>query len=324
MNIDLTVNKIINLVEKCARATGKNLSLPILACVLLKADESSGLLNIKSTNLDIGLELSLQTKIKSGGTIAVPASIFLNFLSSIKNDSNINLSAKDGNLIISSKNNTSTIKCFPIEDFPEIPNVSKDKVCVLSSKDFINGLKNVWYSSSTSSIKPELASVYVYPGGQELVFVATDSFRLAEKKIYYKNQSDFQPILIPYKNVPDIIKILDGLNTDLQVYFDKNQMEINFNGGKLISRVIDGSFPDYKQIVPKQTQTQGVVLKSDLINILKSAQVFSDNFNQVRFKFEVKGGKIVISSKNNDVGEYNETLDSKMEGDNMEISFNYK
>ena len=103
--------------------------------------------------------------------------------------------------------------------------------------------------------------------------------------------------------------------------------EISFGDkikNKIISRVIDGSFPDYKQIIPKTIHTEAVILKTDLVNILRSAQVFSDNFNQVRFKFDSKDNKLIISSKNNDVGEYNESMESKITGDDLEISFNYK
>ena len=314
----------MGIVDKAVRSTGKNLSLPILSCLLLEADSVSGNLNVRSTNLDIGTEFNFIVKCKVSGKVAVPASTLQNLLSSIKSDQNINIVAKEGNLEFSSKNNKSIIKCFPHEDFPEIPSVKKDKKCVLKSTEFINGLKNVWYSASNSSIKPELASVHVYPGGSELVFVATDSFRLAEKKIYYKNPTDFQPVLIPYKNVPDIIKILEGLNSEITVYFDKNQIEIALGNNKIISRVIDGSFPDYKQIIPKTVHTEATILKTDLVNIIRSAQVFSDSFNQIRFKFDSKINKIIVTSKNNDVGEFSESLESKITGDDLEISFNYK
>lgn len=324
MKFEAPVSKILPIVDKVARTTGKNLSLPVLSCIFIGADKDTNNLVLKSTNLDIGVEFNLKVKVEQSGTAAVPANIFLNLLSSINIDSEIKISQKEDNLVATSKNNTSTIKCFPKEDFPELPSVNHEKKCTINSKDFINGLKSVWYSASTSSIKPELASVYIYPGSQELVFVATDSFRLAEKKIHYKDPIEFQSVLLPYKNIPDIIKILDKVNEKIEIYFDKNQIQISFDGAKIVSRVIDGSFPDYKQIIPKNVQTEAIVLKNDLIKTIHSAQVFSDNFNQIRFKFSVKDNQLSVSTKNSNVGEYNESVQSKLTGDDLEISFNYK
>ena len=179
MNIECSTKSLVTVVDKVSRSTGKNLSLPILSCLMMEADSVSGNLNIKSTNLDIGTEFNIQVKCKVPGKVAVPASTLLNLLSSIKSDQTITLSLRDNNLEFISKNNKSIIKCFPYEDFPEIPSVNKEKKCVLKSTDFINGLKNVWYSASASSIKPELASVYIYPGNQKFVFFATHLFFLS-------------------------------------------------------------------------------------------------------------------------------------------------
>ena len=322
MKFETLIGKIVGIVEKASRATGKNLSLPVLSCILLETNKNAGNLTLKSTNLDIGAEFTISVKATESGKVAVPGSIFLNFLSSIGSEGEIKVSENKENLSISFKNNTSTIKCFPKDDFPEIPSVNKEKKARLMVKDFLNGLRSVWFAASVSSIKPELSSVYIYPGNQELIFVATDSFRLAEKKVQYKNPTDFQPVLIPYKNIPDILKILEGLNEEVDVYFDKNQVQISFSQGKIVSRVIDGSFPDYKQIIPKEIHTEATILKQDLIKAIRSAQVFTDAFNQIRFKFD--GTKVTLSAKNNDVGEYNETLQSKVSGNPLEISFNYK
>lgn len=324
MNIECRTNQIINILEKSSRATGKNLSLPVLSCIYLDADKTSNVLNIKATNLDIGVDFKIKVKCLEGGKTAVPASTFLSFLSSINPESDLKISLNGGNLSISSKTNSSVIKCLPHDDFPNIPVVVSDKETEISSKEFINGIKSVWYSASSSTIKPELASVYITPGEQELIFVSTDSFRLAEKKVYYKNPTNFPPILIPHKNIPDMIKILDGYNGDIKLSFEKNQISFSFDNGTLVSRIIDGSFPDYKQIIPKSSQTELTVLKNDLVSTIRSAQVFSDAFSQIRFKVDPKEKRFSVMTKNNDVGEYTEEIGGKITGEPIEISFNYK
>ena len=165
--------------------------------------------------------------------------------------------------------------------------------------------------------------MYIAPGEQELLFVSTDSFRLAEKKVYYKNPTDFPAILLPSKNIPDIIKIIEGYD-EIKLSFDKNQISFELPDGVLVSRIVDGSFPDYRQIIPKGSTTMATVLKNDLLTTIRSAQVFSDPFNQIRFKVAPADKKFTITTKNNEVGEYVEQIPSKLEGDDMEISFNHK
>lgn len=324
MKLECSINTLLKVVDKASRATSRNLTLPVLSCLYLNADKDTGVLTVKSTNLDIGCQFKIKVNCTESGVAAVPAATLLNLLSSIKNDTDIKLSLNNGNLDIESKNNTSKINCFPVEDFPSIPEVSKDNKVEIKIKDFIHGLKSVWYSASVSSIKPELSSVYVFPDDQSLVFVATDSFRLAEKKIHFKKTTDFQPILLPYKNIPDIIKILEGIDEDLTLYFDKNQIGMYLGQNYIVSRVIEGSFPDYRQIIPKTSETEAVLLKEDLIKTIKLAQVFSDNLNQVKFKIKSGDKNIELASKNNEVGEYKENIPAKVHGGDLEINFNHK
>ena len=156
------------------------------------------------------------------------------------------------------------------------------------------------------------------------MFVATDSFRLAEKKIKLKKSRDFGQILIPYKNIPDIIRVLESINDDVEVSLDKNQVSFSHKGVYLISRVIDGVFPDYKQIIPKSSATEITVLKQDIVNTLKLSNIFSDKFNQINIKVDPDNKKSEIRTKNNDVGENTTVLESSVTGEPIEINFNYK
>jgi DNA polymerase-3 subunit beta len=154
--------------------------------------------------------------------------------------------------------------------------------------------------------------------------VATDSFRLAEKKIKIKKTKDFGQILIPFKNVPEIIRVLEVINEEIEVNLDKNQISFSHNGLYMVSRVVDGAFPDYKQIIPKNSSTEVVVLKQDLLSALKLSNIFSDKFNQINFKVNPNTKTCEIKTRNNDVGENNTILDSAITGEPIEINFNYK
>lgn len=322
MKFECDKSKIELSLQKASKLANKHLTLPVLSCVYLDLEEDNKLV-IKSTNLDIGVEMTVPVKTIEKGNVAVPANILVGVLSSIK-DNNLKFESIDSNLKISSGKNSVLIKCMQSDDFPSIPKLEDSKSIKINSKDLLNGFRSVWYSASNSNIKPELGSVYVYKGDNNLVFVSTDSFRLAEKKINTKVPVDFPQTIIPYKNVLEIIKMFEDHDDDLDVVFEKNQAAFITKETYLISRLIDGSFPDYKQIVPKSFVTNVTILKNDLANSIKTSNIFSDSLNQVKLKADVSGKSLDIESKNSDVGEYKESIKASISGENVELNFNNK
>jgi len=324
MKIECLKDKLSWAIAKAEKVTGKNLTLPVLSCVLLEAEKNN--LTIKATNLDLGIEISIPVKTDKDGKVAVPGAVLNNFISSLGSDKTVTLEFVDGNLNISTESSSAVIKALPYEDFPTIPRVSDEKTFKITSTDFSKGLKAVWYSSAVSSMKPELSSVYIYPNDEdEIVFVATDSFRLAEKKIKSKKQvKDFSQILIPFKNIAEIIRILDEIKDEVTVCLDKNQISFTYSNIYLNSRVIDGVFPDYKQILPKEYKTEVIVLKQDLLNALKTANIFSDSFNQIHMRVVPSAKLFELKTKNANVGENTNKLDCNVSGEEVSINFNYK
>ena len=157
-----------------------------------------------------------------------------------------------------------------------------------------------------------------------VVFVATDSFRLAEKRIGVKKHKEFNQILIPFRNIGEIIRTLEDIKDDVIVFLNDNQIAFSFGDIYITSRIIDGTFPDYKQIIPKETKTETIVLKQDLVSALRISNIFSDKFSQVIFNINPKEKEFKITTKNMDVGENENKLDSVVKGEKLTISFNYK
>ena len=233
------------------------------------------------------------------------------------------LENQDGNLLIKTKKSQIKLKSQPHEDFPTIPIVAGNSFEIESSK-LIDGIKSVYYSSSVSDIKPEISSVFIYTNEDNLIFVSTDSFRLAEKRVKVKGLEEILGILIPYKNIAEILKVFGEFKGIIKVCFNKNQISFSSDNTYLTSRIIDGIFPDYKQIIPKDFLTDVVTLKQDLLNALKLSNIFSDKFNQVNLKISPKEKVFELSSANNDVGENKTYLDAVLNGESVELSFNYK
>ena len=236
--------------------------------------------------------------------MAVSGSVLNSVFVNISQNENVHLEEKDGNLLIKTKKSQIKLKCVPHDDFPTIPTVSGTSF-EIESKKLVEGIKSVFYSSSVSDIKPEISSVFMYTN-----------------KI--KGLEEIPGILIPFKNTGEILKIFGEIPGVLKVCFNKNQISFSSDNIYLTSRIIDGIFPDYRQIIPKDLLTEVVVLKQDLLNALKLSNVFSDKFNQVNLRILPKEKIFELSSMNNDIGENKTYLDAVLNGENIELSFNYK
>src|SRR5581483_6798929 len=323
MKLEGLKEKLSTAISLAEKITAKSATLPVLKCVLFVAETNN--LIIKATNLDIGIELEVPVKTEEKGEVAVPGSVLNNFINSSLEDKNIRFETKEGNLKVSTRRHQTLIKAVPHQDFPSIPKVENGQKITFNTKDLIRGFKSVWYSASVSSMKPELSSVFIYPDHDEVVFVATDSFRLAEKRLKIKNKKDFSQILIPFKNIPEIVRVLEQTGeAQVELSLNKNQLSFELPGIRLFSRVVDGIFPDYKQIIPKESTSEAVILKQDLINALKIANIFSNNFNHISLSLSPKNKLFELSSRNGEVGESQDKLEAALKGEDLEISFNYK
>ena len=321
MKLECKVEEIKNKIFQAERITGKNLTLPILNSILLIASGKS--LKLRSTNLSLGIEVEIPAKVEREGIIAVSGSVLNGVFSNIFQNEAISIEGIDGNLLIKTKKNKIKLKGQTHEDFPTIPKVSGINF-EIEPKKLMDGIKSVYYSSSVSDIKPEISSVFMYTHQDSLVFVSTDSFRLGEKKIKIKGLPEIGGLLIPFKNISEILKVFGESSSTIKVCFSKNQISFSSEGVYLTSRLIDGVFPDYRQIIPKSSSTNAVVLKQDLLNALKLSNIFSDKFNQVNLSVKPKEKIFELSSINNDIGENKTYLDAAVAGEAIELGFNYK
>ncbi len=193
----------------------------------------------------------------------------------------------------------------------------------LSVDKFINGIESVYYSASRSDIKPEISSVYMYQEGGSLIFVATDSFRLAEKKVQVKGLVEFEGVLIPVKNITEIMRLIQQEKGDIEIVLSENQISFTSQEVYCTSRLVDGSFPDYRQIIPKEKETTMVMVLDDLKQGLKVISVFSDKYNQVDLEINPENKECIISSAHSDIGSSTTNIPAKIQGSSVESRLNY-
>ncbi len=323
MKCELPFEKFKQSVSLLERVTNRQGTLPVLSCIYMDFVKNG--LTLRATNLDVGIEVELSAKIDGECKVAVPARTLSAFLSQINTKESIaRLEVQDNNLNIYVAKSKGLVKTMPHDDFPLIPKVDSDKITEIPSDLIIKGLKSVWYSASVSNVKPELSSIYLFKESDKLVFASTDSFRLAEKKINAPQNFSFDEMLIPLKNSIEISKVLEYVGGTIKMRANKNLVAFGGQGVTITSRVIDGIFPDYRQIIPKTFSTEAVLLKQDLANSLRLSTVFSDSFNQIKIIIDPKSKKFQISTKNTEVGEQETLLDSAISGEVLEINFNHK
>lgn len=322
MHITIDKEKLTEHIQKLEKVTGKHLNLEVLKCILLDAQKDT--LVLRATNLDIGIEVSMDVKVKETGTIAVPGATFSGFLEHTTSDT-VDLSTKKETLTARAGKATVSINTISPDEFPTLPETKGDTLHV-PAEMLLSGLKSVWYAASPSGMKPELSSILITGSGGELVFVATDSFRLAEKKIQHEDLGEIPSLLLPVKNVGELIRNLERTDakTTIAVTASENQISFSFDETHITSRLVDGTFPDYQQIIPKEHTTEVVLLKQDLMQALKVTNVFANRFNQVTLSVDPPKKQFVLKTKGGEIGESTLTLDASLSGEETEVNFNQK
>ncbi len=325
MQLTIDKNNFEKIIQIAMRIVNQSATLESLQGVLIEVANNKAY--IKATNLEVGIEIFIPASNTQDGTVLVNPKTLLDAVK-YSNSNNITLEKKDNNILnIILDNGNTNIKILNIDDFPNIPKQENGDKIKLKVKTIINGIRSVIYAVSHSIIKPELASVYMWKDSQYLVFVATDSFRLAEKRIKQEVDSiDDLSILIPQKNTQDLLGILEQLNEDdeITLIIDNDQFSIYTDNIYITLRTIDGAFPDYQKIIPENPITTVTVLKQDLSQIIKKAGVFSDKFNKINLNIDADNKKIIIKTTNGEVGETEDTIGGVIEGESSSISINHK
>ena len=321
MRCECSLQKLYEAVSHAEKVVGKKESLPVLSCILIDVKDS---INIRATNLETSISTTVPARVKNKGIIAVPSQVLLQALQTTRGDS-VGLKTEVGNVNIISSGGITTIKTVPHEEFPSFPNPPKKKWNKLKTKVFLDGIKSVLYASSQSLIRPELSSVFVSYDDGSLIFAATDSFRLAEKRIKTSITESISDTLIPAKNTLEITTILGNINEeDISVLIDENQVFIDAQSIHIISRAIDGSFPNYQEIIPTSFETEVTLLKEDLATVFKKARIFSNPSQQVSFHVYPQKKIFTVTAQNFDVGETSETIDAAVSGNDIDINFNLR
>lgn len=304
MKIIITTKNLQQGLNVIKNITGKNLNLPILNTILLSFKNNQ--LNFSATNLELGINYYLGASTEGEGKIAVPAKIFADFISSVR-DEKIEIIQKENTLNIQSANFKTKMICFDPKDFPLIPRLKKDPLVTLPSKILKNSLTSVFDSISLSQTRPELGGVFVNINKSKIFFASTDSFRLTEKIITSPSKKTIS-VIIPRNTIAELIRISSDYEKEISINIEENQIQFSSEDFDIVSRLIDGRYPDYQKVIPARSASQILFKKEELNSNIRMAGLFSSNINDVGLRIDKK--EAVIFSKNSDRGEFNSRVKS--------------
>lgn len=318
MKIGTTKEKILNAILTAERLAGKKESLPILSCILLEAKDK---LVLRATNLEAGVEIGVAGEVSEKGAIAVPAAILAQTVRSITGDT-VTLSTDEGNLLLEARGTKTVIKAIPHEEFPALPQTSKKNGIELPREKLMRGIQAVAYAASPSMIRADLGSIYIALKDNVMTCVATDSFRLAEKTINETSRSVDSDLLIPLKHALELLHVLERVDAEtVTLSIEDAQLAVEGGGVRFVSRVVDATFPNYKEIVPKTFATEATVLKADLSEMLRKARVFSGNDQHVGLHVYPKKKIFSATARSANVGEMSDSVDAALSGEDLDINF---
>lgn len=335
MKIKCKQEKFKKAIYNCERAIAKRNTLPILNNILIEADKNG--LKLSATNLEIGISTHIGAKIEKIGRITVPARLISGLSGNMADSEEIELEADSEVLKIKNKTNKTAIKGIPADDFPLIPSKKGESLLSFNGLEFKKAINKVIIAAAINEARQELTGVNLKFSQDRFFLAATDSFRLTEcgikldekninKEKYLKFLENIQNVIVPIGTLLEVSRIIsDDTEEKIELTIEDGQIFFEIDGVKLVSRLIDGKYPQYEYIMPENYKTRIVGEKKILQNALRTASLFSSGAShEITLKIEEETGKVFIRSSSAETGENSTELKFDVIGPSREVIFNVK
>lgn len=322
MKLSCTQENLVKGVFIASRIVGTRSTLPILSHLLLSTDK--GRLKLTGTDLEIAIVALVGAKVEKDGSITVPGRLLNEFISGLS-DKTIELEKINNSLKVSTENVSAELNGLDPQDFPLIPQIDEKNSIKVSARELKTAINEVIFAVAFDETRPVLTGVYCRVEKDKITFVATDSYRLAERQISYPNQ-EIKPceLIIPSRTMHELIRLLDVTGEEIKIAFTPTQVSFASESIQIISRIIEGNYPDYQQIIPKESKTKVTIESKKFQTALKLAISFSrDVSNNIRL--QVKNGEpLVVIAASAHVGSSIIKVQKEQTGEDLEIAFNGK
>lgn len=301
MELSVTQENLARALGAASRVASSKTQLPILNNILLRTDDHR--LMVAATNLEIATTHHIGAKIMNEGAITVPARLITEFVSSLPKTA-VTLKVTDNKLHITADGYNSTINGILADEFPELPAIN-DKTAVSYAIDtslLKQSIGQTILTASNDATRPVLTGVYWHSHDGSLYLAATDGYRLSEKKLV-PTKSDVSAI-IPTSTLQEVLRILNEDINEVEVLFDESQVRFRLNEAEITSRLIDGNFPDYRQLIPASSETSIKIKRSDFSQVAKVAGLFArESGGSVTLTADAEKDQLSLHSVASELGE---------------------
>lgn len=319
MKLQITQENLNKALVSVARVASSRGTLPILSNILIKTIDNR--VSVSATNLNIAITHYIGSKVSEEGAITVPARLMQDLVSSISSGV-IDITLEETKLHIKNESFNSTINGMPAEDYPVMPKIQSSKVFNLQSGVLKKALSQVTVAASTDETRPILTAIFFHTINGNLYVVATDSYRLAEKKV--STLKEDVSLLIPASAINDLLRIMPDDDQQVEIKYDDQQVLFTVGDIELVTRLIDGKYPDYRKLIPSKFEVVATLPKSELQNITKVSSLFArESAGSVTLNVDDKKNEINIQSVASQLGENTSKSKAIVSGDGS-ITLNSK
>ena len=333
---DLNVNLAL-----VSRAVSTRPTHPVLANIKLEATTNPDCIQLTGFDLSLGIQTNFSAQVEEDGILTLPAKLLNDIVAKLPSgDITLDDEAGENLVTITSASGRYQVRGMSAEEFPELPSIEQGETNQLSATAFIDGLKGSLIACSQDESKQVLTGVYLKVESDRLEFAATDGHRLGIVEVYpnssaagESDQEDPAPaptgsfeVTVPAKALRELEKMLgSGQEGDrLGLQLEQGQVVFGWGDRKLTTRTLEGKYPDYRLLIPKQFQRQITLDRKQILSALERIAVLADQSNLVKFSIDSASQSIALSVESQDRGSGRESLTAQISGENLDIAFNIK
>ncbi|MCY7338190.1 MAG: DNA polymerase III subunit beta [Chamaesiphon sp.] len=330
---DLNINLAL-----VSRAVSTRPTHPVLANIKIEATADPDRIRLTGFDLSLGIQTSFAAQVGEEGTLTLPAKLLNDIVAKLPSGE-ISLDDEAGeNLVtITSASGRYQVRGMSAEEFPELPSIEQGETNQLSAAAFIDGLKGSLIACSQDESKQVLTGVYLKVEPERLEFAATDGHRLGIVEVYPTESQTTQiaaesaqkgsfEVTVPAKALRELEKMLGAIpeGDRLGLQLEQGQVVFGWGDRKLTTRTLEGKYPDYRLLIPRQFQRQITVDRKQLLTALERIAVLSDQSNLVKFSIDSAKQSLELSVESQDRGSGRESLTAQISGSDLDIAFNIK
>lgn len=318
MKLSISQSELQNTLNVVSKGAATRSTLPVLAGILLRAED--GFLTMESTDLNLSIRSKVAALIEEEGNVVIPAVLLSNIVKKLP-DAAVHLETTDDSVTILCESTSISLKTLPYQDFPAFPEVQPDQTISIPFALFSRMIKRVEKVVAHDETRPVLTGILIEANEETLRFVATDSYRLAITETSFKGISDFSAV-IPGPFLKEVAGLTPS-EEEISISFNENQIIVSYGTHTFINRRIEGTYPNYNQLLPDSFTTNVVFDTRQLIDSIDRISILSNKTTPVKIDVNEPSQTVQVSTGTQDVGAGSETIGATIKGESLEIAFNY-